>query len=60
MGKKVREELAGYLHIDTSHVFQSTTPLDLSFVSQLQDFLRNKRNLFLPPAQPPGCPRPWI
>lgn len=52
MGKKVREELAGYLHIDTSHVFQSTTPLDLSFVSQLQDFLRNKRNLFYPRRSP--------
>ena len=58
MGKKVREELAGYLGIDLSHVFQATTPLDLSFVSQLQDFLRNKRNLFYP-RRSPGCPRPW-
>ena len=52
MGKKVRQELAGYLHIDLSHVFQSTTPLDLSFVSQLQDYLRSKRNLFYPKRTP--------
>ena len=52
MGKKVRQELAGYLHIDLSHVFQSTTPLDLSFVSQLQDYLRSKRNLFYPKRSP--------
>ena len=52
MGQKVRQELAGYLHIDLSHVFQSTTPLDLSFVSQLQDYLRSKRNLFYPKRSP--------
>ncbi len=44
MGKKVRTALADYLGIKQSHVFQSTTPLDLTFVSQLQDYLRSKRD----------------
>lgn len=44
MGKKVRTALADYLGIKQSHVFQSTTPLDLTFVSQLQDCLRAKRD----------------
>ena len=37
----MRTALADYLGIKRSHMFQSTTPLDLTFVSQLQDYLRS-------------------
>ncbi len=49
---KVKEELAKNLGIGMRHVFQSETPLDLSFVSQLQDYLRNRKELFYPKRSP--------
>jgi polyphosphate kinase len=56
MGRKVRQTLAGYLGLDVTHVFQATTPLDLSYVSQLQDFLRTDRSLFYPKRSPRTTP----
>lgn len=56
MGKKVRTSLADYLGIKQSHVFQSATPLDLTFVSQLQDYLHPKRDLFYPRRVPQLSP----
>ncbi len=44
--KKARKELAEYLEISPDHVITVSTPLDLSFVFQLQAYLRNKSNLF--------------
>ena len=52
MGKKMRSTLADYLGIKQSHVFLSSTPLDLSFVSQLQSYLYPKRDLFYPRRVP--------
>lgn len=46
INKKVVDELCGFTDLDKDHVFYSATPLDLSFVFQLQDYLRNKEELF--------------
>lgn len=56
LGHRVKEELAKYLGISVSHVFKSDTPLDLSFVSQIQDYLRGKRSLFYPKRSPRPSP----
>ena len=56
MGKKVRTSLADYLGIKQSHVFQSATPLDLTFVSQLQNYLHPQRDLFYPRRVPQLSP----
>lgn len=38
--------LCDYLEVGRDYVFRSTTPLDLSFVYQIQDKLRTKQELF--------------
>lgn len=43
---KLKQELAQYLGIHTSHIIQVETPLDLSFVFQIQEYLREKPELF--------------
>ena len=38
--------LCDYLELGKNHVFKTSTPLDLSFVFQIQDLLRKKTELF--------------
>ena len=44
--------LCEYLELDESHVFISSTPLDLSFVFQVQDLLRKHTELYFPKRTP--------
>ena len=41
-----------YLELDENHVFMSSTPLDLSFVFQIQDLLRKNTELYFPKRTP--------
>lgn len=41
------QELSKYLKIERSHIFNVSTPLDLSFVFKLQAYLRGKPELFI-------------
>ena len=54
--QKVEDVLCTYLDIDRSQVFYYHEPLDLSFVFQLQDELRNKTELFYPRRVPQKSP----
>lgn len=46
INEKAREELSNYLEIGMNHIINVDTPLDLSFVSELQDYLSNQPELF--------------
>ena len=46
MDKKGIAVLCEYLELDENHVFMSSTPLDLSFVFQIQDLLRKNPELY--------------
>ena len=50
--KKRIAVLCEYLELDESHVFISSTPLDLSFVFQIQDLLRKHTELYFPKRTP--------
>ena len=50
--KKGIAVLCEYLELDESHVFISSTPLDLSFVFQVQDLLRKHTELYFPKRTP--------
>ena len=50
--KKGISVLCEYLELDESHVFISSTPLDLSFVFQIQDLLRKNPELYFPKRTP--------
>ena len=52
MDKKGIAVLCEFLELDESHVFMSSTPLDLSFVFQIQDLLRKNPELFFPKRTP--------
>ena len=52
MDKKGIAVLCEYLELDENHVFMSSTPLDLSFVFQIQDLLRKNPELFFPKRTP--------
>ena len=52
MDEKEKEELAKYLNISTKHILYVRTPLDLSFVFALQDYLHGKSELFYHPRKP--------
>ena len=52
MGKKGIAVLCEYLELDENHVFMSSTPLDLSFVFQIQDLLRKNPELYFPKRTP--------
>ena len=52
MDKKGIAVLCEYLELDENHVFMSSTPLDLSFVFQIQDLLRKKPELYFPKRTP--------
>lgn len=49
---KAKKELSKYLDIHTSHIINVATPLDLSFVFQIQNYLRNKPELFYEKRSP--------
>lgn len=46
IGKKRKNELAAYVEIDPEYMFDVKTPLDLSFVFTLQNYLRENSELF--------------
>lgn len=50
--KKGIAVLCEFLELDESHVFMSSTPLDLSFVFQIQDLLRKNTELYFPKRTP--------
>lgn len=50
--KKGIAVLCEYLEVDENHVFISSTPLDLSFVFQIQDLLRKHTELYFPKRTP--------
>ncbi len=52
----VRAVLRRYLGLSKRHLFQSSIPLDLSFVSFLRDILRDKTELFYPRRVPQASP----
>ena len=52
MDKKGIAVLCEYLELDKNHVFMSSTPLDLSFVFQIQDLLRKNSELYFPKRTP--------
>ena len=46
INEKARRELANYMEIGSGHFINVETPLDLSFVFELQNYLSNKTELF--------------
>ena len=52
MDKKGIAVLCEYLELDENYVFMSSTPLDLSFVFQIQDLLRKNPELYFPKRTP--------
>ena len=50
--KKGIAVLCEYLELDENHVFISSTPLDLSFVFQIQNLLRKHTELYFPKRTP--------
>ena len=56
INEEEQKELAKYLNIPKEHIIRSGTPLDLSFVFQLQSFLREKTNLFYQKRSPRTSP----
>ena len=57
INNKAKAEVAKYLDIDVSHIIKVNTPLDMSFVFQLQNYLRDKQELFYHKRSPqmPVC-----
>ena len=57
INNKAKAEVAKYLDIDVSHIIKVNTPLDMSFVFQLQNYLRDKQELFYDKRSPqmPAC-----
>ena len=47
-----KAEVAEYLGIDTDHIIKVDTPLELSFVFELQNYLRDKQELFYDKRSP--------
>lgn len=54
--EKVKAELAEFLGIGMSHIIHVDTPLDLSFVFALQNYLRDKTELFYEKRTPQLSP----
>lgn len=53
---KAKEELSQFLEIGMNHIINVDTPLDLSFVFALQNYLREKTELFYPKRSPQLSP----
>ena len=47
LNDKTKKNLTEYLEIGMKHIIEENTPLDMSFVFQLQGVLKNKPELFL-------------
>lgn len=54
---EIVDKLCGYLDIERKYVFRNMSPLDLSFVFGLQDYLRQKSELFYPKRVPQKSPQ---
>lgn len=52
LDKEIVKKLCKYLDIERKYVFRNISPLDLSFVFELQDHLRQKTELFYPKRIP--------
>ena len=52
LDKRVVKKLCKYMDMDSGHVFLNKTPLDLSFLFQVQDILRQNPALFYPRRVP--------
>lgn len=56
INSKKKKELAKFLGVHTNHIIQVGTPLDLSFVFQLQGYLRDRTELFYDRRTPQMTP----
>lgn len=52
LSKRTREKLAEYLYLPDSHIVDNETPLDFSFISQIQGCLRDRPRLFYQKLSP--------
>lgn len=52
LDKEIVKKLCKYMDIERKYVFRNISPLDLSFVFELQDHLRQKSELFFPKRIP--------
>lgn len=52
LDEEIVEKLCRYMDIERKYVFRNISPLDLSFVFELQDHLRQKSELFYPKRIP--------
>ena len=52
INNKAKNEVAKYIGMDTNHIIKVNTPLDMSFVFELQGFLRDKTELFYQKRSP--------
>lgn len=52
LDKEIVKKLCKYMDIERKYVFRNISPLDLSFVFELQDHLRQKTELFYPKRIP--------
>ncbi len=52
LDEDIVDKLCGYMDIERKYVFRNFSPLDLSFVFGLQDFLRQRSELFYPKRIP--------
>ncbi len=52
LDEEIVEKLCRYMDIERKYVFRNISPLDLSFVFDLQDHLRQKSELFYPKRVP--------
>ena len=53
---KAKQELSQFMEIGMNHIINVETPLDLSFVFVLQNYLREKTQLFYPKRSPQLSP----
>ena len=53
---EAKQELSNFLEIGTSHIINVKTPLDLSFVFTLQNYLREQKELFYEKRSPRESP----
>ena len=53
---EAKQELSNFLEIGTSHIINVKTPLDLSFVFTLQNYLREQKELFYEKRRPRESP----
>lgn len=53
---EAKQELSNFMEIGTSHIINVKTPLDLSFVFTLQNYLREQKELFYEKRSPRESP----